>query len=140
THAQTGIVFLAYNDQEEVQKIIEDWKKTNDATYDFVAEDGVRHIFWVVDDYAKVSIITRLFEKEVEATYIADGHHRAASAANLCKEMRQAGMSITGDESFNYFLTCIFPKSQLEIMDYNRVVTDLNNLSANQFLTALGED
>lgn len=140
THAQTGIVFLAYNDQEDVQKIIEDWKKTHDATYDFVAEDGVRHIFWIVDDYAKVSIITRLFEKEVNATYIADGHHRAASAANLCKEMRETGMSITGDESFNYFLTCIFPKSQLEIMDYNRVVTDLNDLSAEQFLTALSED
>ena len=140
TRAQTGIVFLAYNDEENVQNIIEEWKTSHNATYDFVAEDGVRHIFWVVDDYAKVSTITRLFDEKVPCTYIADGHHRAASAGKVCKEMRESGMSITGDESFNYFITCIFPASQLEIMDYNRVVKDLNDMSAEQFLTALTED
>ena len=140
TRAQTGIVFLAYNDEENVQNIIEQWKASHNATYDFVAEDGVRHIFWVVDDYAKVSTITRLFDEKVPCTYIADGHHRAASAGKVCKEMRDGGMSITGDESFNYFITCIFPASQLEIMDYNRVVKDLNDMSAEQFLTALTED
>ncbi|OJW78541.1 MAG: hypothetical protein BGO69_00710 [Bacteroidetes bacterium 46-16] len=137
TRAETGIVFLAYNDQEDVQAIIEKWKKTHDATYDFVAEDGVRHTLWVVDDYAKVASITRLFSEEVPATYIADGHHRAASAGKVCKEMRDNGMYITGDEAFNYFVTCIFPASQLEIMDYNRVVKDLNGMGAEQFLHAL---
>jgi uncharacterized protein (DUF1015 family) len=140
TRAQTGIVFLAYNDHNGVQQIIADWKSAHNPTYDFVAEDGIRHIFWVVDDYAKVASITRLFEEEVPATYIADGHHRAASAGKVCKEMREAGMSITGDESFNYFITAIFPASQLKIMDYNRVVKDLNGLNAEQFLTALTED
>lgn len=137
TRAQTGIVFLAYNDQEDVQGAIEDWKKTHDPAYDFVAEDGIRHIFWVMDDYSKVATITRLFDEEVPATYIADGHHRAASAGKVCQEMRANGMSITGDESFNYFITCIFPASQLRIMDYNRVVKDLNGMSAEKFLDAL---
>lgn len=140
TRAQTGIVFLAYKDQEDVQRIIEEWKAAHNPTYDFVAEDGIRHIFWVVDDYAKVASITRLFDEDVPATYIADGHHRVASAGKVCKEMREAGMSITGDESFNYFITCIFPQSQLQIMDYNRVVKDLNDLTPEQFLTALTED
>lgn len=139
THAQTGIVFLAYNDQEDVQQIIEDWKKAHKPNYDFVSEDGIRHIFWVMDDYAKVARITNLFDTEVPATYIADGHHRAASAGKVCKEMREAGMSITGDESFNYFITAIFPASQTRIMDYNRVVKDLNGLSGGQFLSALNE-
>jgi len=140
TRAQTGIVFLAYRDQNDVQTIIENWKSAHEPTYDFVAEDGVRHIFWVMDDYAKVASVTRLFEEKVPATYIADGHHRAASAAKVCKEMRSAGMSITGDESFNYFVTAVFPESQLKIMDYNRVAKDLNDLTPQQFLTALSED
>lgn len=140
THAQTGIVFLAYNDQADVQQIIEDWKTSNKATYDFVSEDGIRHIFWVMDDYAKVARITHLFDTEVPATYIADGHHRAASAGKVCSEMREAGMSITGDESFNYFITAIFPASQTKILDYNRVVKDLNGLSSEKFLTALQAD
>lgn len=140
TRAQTGIVFLAYNDQEDVQTLIEDWKRDHRPEYDFVAEDGIRHIFWVVDDYAKVARITHLFETEVPATYIADGHHRAASAGKVCKEMRDSGVVITGDESVNYFITAIFPESQLKIMDYNRVVKDLNDLSPEQFLTVLQED
>jgi len=137
THAQTGIVFLAYNDQDGVQSLLEQWKKDHPATYDFVADDGVRHIFWVVDDYAKVAAITRLFEEQVPCTYIADGHHRAASAAKVCTEMRENGFSVTGDEAFNFFITCIFPASQLQIMDYNRVVKDLNGRTPAQFLQAL---
>lgn len=139
TRAETGIVFLAYNDQENVEAMISDWKASNKPTYDFVADDGIRHIFWVMDDYGKVATITRLFAEEVPCTYIADGHHRAASAGKVCIELREAGMSITGEESFNYFVTCIFPASQLQIMDYNRVVKDLNGLSAKQFLQALDQ-
>ncbi len=140
TRAQTGIVFLAYKDQEDVQKIIEDWKSTHKPEYDFTAADGVKHTLWVVDDYPRISTITRLFNEEVPATYIADGHHRAASAGKVCLEMRENGMSITGEESFNYFITCIFPESQLEILDYNRAVKDLNGMSASEFISSLQND
>ncbi|MBS1783787.1 MAG: DUF1015 domain-containing protein [Bacteroidetes bacterium] len=140
TRAQTGIVFLAYRDNEDAQSIINDWKAEHMPTYDFTAEDGIRHIFWVMDDYAKVASITRVFNEEVDATYIADGHHRAASAAKVCTEMRNAGMSVTGDESFNYFITAIFPESQLKIMDYNRVAKDLNGINDQDFLSALQEN
>lgn len=140
TRAQTGVVFLAYNDQADVQELINYWKEHNEPVNNFVAEDGVRHTLWVMDDYSKVAAITRLFDEEVPATYIADGHHRAASAAKVCAEMRELGHAITGDEAFNYFITCIFPASQLEIQDYNRVVKDLNGMSPVAFLTALKAD
>ena len=140
TGAQTGIVFLAYNDCESVDGIIRDWKATHDPAYDFTAHDGIRHIFWVMDEYAKVATITHNFAQEVPCTYIADGHHRAASAAKVCQELRANGYSVDGNESFNYFVSCIFPASQLEIMDYNRIVKDLNNLTKEQFLTALEAD
>lgn len=140
TRAQTGIVFLAYNDEDNLQKLIEDWKSSHEPTYDFTAEDNIRHTLWVVDDYAKVASITRIFDEQVPCTYIADGHHRAASAAKVCQEMRDNGMSITGDESFNYFITCIFPASQLAILDYNRVVKDLNGMSPEVFVSALHKD
>jgi uncharacterized protein (DUF1015 family) len=105
-----------------------------------VAEDGIRHIFWVVSDYAKVAAITRNFASDVPCTYIADGHHRAASAAKVCKEMRDNGYSVDGHEAFNYFITCIFPASQCKIMDYNRVVKDLNGLSQEQLIEQLNQD
>ncbi|MEO6830623.1 MAG: DUF1015 family protein [Chitinophagaceae bacterium] len=140
THAQTGIVFLAYRDNAEVQQLIEEWKSSHEPVNNFIAVDGVRHTFWVMDGYSKVSKITRLFAQDVPATYIADGHHRAASAAKVCEEMRGLGYSINGEESFNYFLTAIFPESQLKILDYNRVVSDLNGLSEAEFLKALNKD
>lgn len=140
TRAQTGIVFLAYKDHEDVQEIISNWKSSHRPENDFKSEDGIRHTFWVIDDYAKVSLISRLFEEEVPATYIADGHHRAASAGKVCQEMRDNGMYITGDESFNYFITAIFPESQLAILDYNRVVKDLNGMTADGFVEALKKD
>jgi uncharacterized protein (DUF1015 family) len=140
TRAQTGIVFLAYRDNDEVQTIIENWKRDHQPTYNFTAEDGIRHTFWVVDEYAKIGAITHTFAQDVPETYIADGHHRAASAAKVCAEMREHGYSITGEESFNYFVTCIFPESQLKILDYNRIVKDLNGMSPAQFLEALKTD
>lgn len=140
TRAQTGIVFLAYNDCQNVQDIIEEWKTNNAPEYDFTAADGVRHIFWIINSYPKVASITRHFAHEVPCTYIADGHHRAASAAKVCQEMKNNGYSIAGDESFNYFITCIFPASQLEIMDYNRVAKDLNGMTPEAFRDALDND
>ena len=140
TGAQTGIVFLAYRDCESVQNIIDEWKKAHAPEYDFTGKDGVRHIFWVIDNYAKVASITHNFSINVPCTYIADGHHRAASAAKVCKEMRNNGFSIGGGEYFNYFVTCIFPESQLEILDYNRVVKDLNGKTPEQFLAELNNE
>ncbi len=139
TGAQTGVVFLAYKDQEDVQTIIANWKKDQPAVYDFSAEDGISHKLWVVNNPDTVQKITQLFQDKVPATYIADGHHRAASGAKVCQEMREQGRSITGEEPFNYFITCIFPESELAILDYNRVVKDLNGKTPEQFLEALRE-
>ncbi len=140
TRAQTGIVFLAYNDNENVEHIIEDWKKEHAPEYDFTAEDGVQHTFWVLDDYPKVAMISRYFYEEVPCTYIADGHHRVASAGKVCMDMRENGMSVNGEESFNYFVSCIFPASQCRILDYNRVVKDLNKMKPEEFVEALKKD
>ncbi len=137
TRAQTGIVFLAYRDQADINQIIEEWKATNQPTNDFTAEDGVQHTFWVVDDAATVRMITEIFDKEVPATYIADGHHRAASGAKVRAALEAEG---TADDRSNYFVTCIFPESQLLIIDYNRVVKDLKGMSTDEFLNALKED
>ncbi len=140
TGAQTGVVFLAYNDCESVESIIEDWKKAHQPENDFIATDGIRHILWVIDDYSKVASITHHFANDVPCTYIADGHHRAASAAKVCKELRDNGYSIDGNEAFNYFITCIFPASQLKIMDYNRVVKDLHGHVPEEFIQGLEKD
>lgn len=137
TRAQTGIVFLAYNNVAEMDQLVADWKNDHAPEYDFTSEDGIRHTVWVVSDYSKVSVITEIFDEKVPATYIADGHHRAASAAKVAAEMKEQDLSITGDESFNYFITCIFPANQLAILDYNRVVKDLNGLSNEEFLQKL---
>lgn len=132
TGAQTGNVFLAYRNHAAVDAIIEKWKQAKSPVYDFVAEDGIQHSIWIVNDSDAVESITAVFEKEIPCTYIADGHHRAASAAKVRKQ-------ISGDvpEGANYFLTTLFPSNQLYIMDYNRVVKDLNGLSKADFLAAL---
>lgn len=140
TRAQTGVVFLAYNDNADINTIIDEWKLSHTADYDFTAEDGIRHTIWVMNEYPKVSAITQIFNDHVPCTYIADGHHRAASAAKVAEQLTEDGMNITGDESFNYFITCIFPESQLKILDYNRVVKDLNGLTDERFIEALKND
>ena len=140
TGAQTGVVFLAYNDCESVERVIAEWKQEHQPEYDFTATDGIRHILWVINDYAKVANITRYFSQDVPCTYIADGHHRAASAAKVCAERRENGYSVSGEESLNYFITCIFPASQLKIMDYNRVAKDLNGMVPGEFVQALEKD
>lgn len=137
TRAQTGIVFLAYRDQADINTIIEDWKANHEPTNDFTAEDGIQHTFWVVNDQDVVNNITKLFDEKVPATYIADGHHRAASGAKVREALVAEG---TADERSNYFVTCIFPDSQLLIIDYNRVVKDLKGMSTEEFLNALKED
>jgi uncharacterized protein (DUF1015 family) len=131
--AQTGNVFMAYRDVMEVNALISGWKIKNKPVYDFKTEDGILHTIWIIDRDDVIGSITRLFETKVPCTYIADGHHRAASAAKVSKELQD------NDEA-NYFLTTIFPASQLAILDYNRVVKDLNDLTHEEFIGALQED
>ncbi len=134
TGAQTGNVFLAYRNVDEIDALIDQYTTAKNPVYDFTADDGVQHTIWIVNDTAIVDSITHLFKEKVPCTYIADGHHRAASAAKV-KEV--AGDKITPDG--NYFLTTVFPANQLEIIDYNRVVKDLNGLSEDAFLAKVSE-
>lgn len=131
--AQTGNVFLAYRDVMEINAIINGWKMTNKPVYDFTAADGIQHSIWIIDRDIVVNSISQLFRSNVPATYIADGHHRAASAAKVSKELQ-------GSENAKYFLTTIFPESQLAILDYNRVVKDLNGLTPEKLLALLQDD
>jgi uncharacterized protein (DUF1015 family) len=139
TRAQTGNVFLAYNDVPELNVTIEHWQHKAPA-YDFTADDGIQHTVWVVDDAATVQQITKLFAEKVPFTYIADGHHRAASAALVQKELAANGMIKSEEDPANFFLTTIFPASQLAILDYNRLVKDLNGHTAAQLLSQLDYD
>jgi uncharacterized protein (DUF1015 family) len=133
TGAQTGNVFLAMRDVEELNEILEKWKTDKSPVYNFAADDGIQHTLWVISDESLINKITDIFKKDVEATYIADGHHRAASAAKV-KAQSPGNMEATS------FLTTIFAESQLEILDYNRVVTDLNGLSEEEFLDKLNKN
>ena len=130
--AQTGNVFLACKDLKELNDVFDKWKDQNPAEYFFTANDGVTHTIWVVDSVATIDIIANLFKEKVPFTYIADGHHRAASAAKVSQQLSDS-------EDANYFLTTIFPANQLAILDYNRVVKDLNGLSDEEFLQKLNE-
>jgi uncharacterized protein (DUF1015 family) len=129
TGAQTGNVFLAYKNVAAIDNLINDWKNDRSAVYDFVADDGIQHTIWAINDAATISRLTELFKTEVPVSYIADGHHRAASAAKVRKALGEAAM-----KGADYFLTTLFPSNQLYIMDYNRLVKDLNGLTAEDFL------
>ncbi|HTQ28051.1 MAG TPA: DUF1015 family protein [Puia sp.] len=135
TGAQTGNVFLAYKAHQQIHQLIEDWKASHRPDYDFTADDGIKHIVWVINDDASNERITRLFADEVPATYIADGHHRAASAAKVRSALGSAGTS-----GADYFLTTLFPSDQLHILDYNRLVKDIQEMSAEEFLDKLERD
>jgi uncharacterized protein (DUF1015 family) len=132
TGAQTGNVFLAYRNNNQVDALIENWKTVKSPVYNFTAEDEISHTIWIVNDDETIAKITELFNTEIPCTYIADGHHRAASAAKVRNTL---GENATVES--NYFLTTLFPSNQLYIMDYNRVVKDLNGLTAEEFLAKL---
>ncbi|MDP4202345.1 MAG: DUF1015 domain-containing protein [Bacteroidota bacterium] len=131
-------VFFAYPHQAELDAIVSNVTK-NAPEYDFVAPDGFGHHFWVINDDATISRITEIFAS-IPAMYIADGHHRSAAAALVGDEKRKQNSNHNGDEEYNYFLAVCFPDNQLNIIDYNRVVKDLNGLTDEQFLSALGKD
>lgn len=137
-NANVEPVFFAFPDNDTLENII---KKVTAGTpeYDFVAPDGFGHHFWVIDDNDTIEAITAEFDK-IPYLYIADGHHRTAAAALVGNEKAKANPAHRGDEEYNYFLAVAFPASHLKIIDYNRVVRDLNGLTAEQFLAALEKD
>ena len=134
-HANIEPVFLAYKAVPQIDAIVEQVKKTEPA-YDFVSSDNVGHRLWVVDDLRTVGMLEALFDK-VPATYVADGHHRTAAAARIGREFAERNPNHTGRENYNYFMAVIFPDDQLHIMDYNRLVKDLNGMSINLFMEKL---
>ena len=131
-------VFFAYPDNAEINEIVSRYI-AGEAEYDFVAEDGFGHHFWVIDSDEDIARITEIFAG-IPAFYVADGHHRTAAAARVGAELSSQNPSHTGEEEYNYFMTVAFPDSQLKIIDYNRVVKDLNGLTPAQLLEALSED
>ncbi|MGK7397918.1 MAG: DUF1015 domain-containing protein [Candidatus Cyclobacteriaceae bacterium M3_2C_046] len=132
-------VFFAYPAQTELDQLVQKWASQHPPLYDFVAEDQIAHRFWQVDDAITIRRIMDLFQ-QIPHTYVADGHHRTAAAALVGQEMKKENPGHQGDEPYNYFLAVHFPHNQLQIIDYNRVVTDLNGLSPDQFLEKLNEN
>jgi len=133
-------VFFTYPAVKEIDDIVENIVKNQKPEYDFTSEDGFGHHFWVIEDDATNQKIEELFATKVPYTYVADGHHRTAAAALVGAEQKQNNPNHTGNESYNYFLAVHFPDNQLKIIDYNRVVTDLNGLSKEELLEKLQLD
>ena len=137
TNAHTGPIFLAYRAVEAINEVV-DRVKEEDALYDFTCEDGVRHAVWIIRKEEDAKIISDSFA-EVPCTYIADGHHRCASAVKVGLKRRAEHPDYTGNEEFNYFLSVLFPDEQLYIMPYNRTVKDLNGYTKEEFLTKISD-
>ncbi len=136
-NAQIGPVFLLYRANQVLDSQLAQVAEAN-CSVDFVAEDGVRHQLWAIIDDSKIQKIIDGF-KSLDATFVADGHHRSASASNVCKQRQEKNPGHTGKESYNYFLSAIFPHNQLKILPYNRVVTDLNGLSTKELFDKIKE-
>jgi len=139
TNANMEPVFFAYPSLPELDNLIMNYAKTHEPEYDFVALDGVGHHFWVIREKDVIDKIIRLYNS-IPYIYVADGHHRTAAAALIGKEKREQNPNYTGDEEFNFFMSVNFPDNQLTIIDYNRVVKDLNGYSPEEFLKALEQD
>jgi uncharacterized protein (DUF1015 family) len=131
-NAQTGPVFLTYRSSTEIDQLVEKISE-REPNNDFTADDGIRHTLWVVDKPEEISKIIKSFKK-LDCLYVADGHHRSAAASRVYDQKKSEIPHYTGEEEYNYFLTVIFPDNQMYIMDYNRVVSDLNDLSSEGFL------
>ena len=135
----TEPVFLTYRDDKRIRTIVEGFIANNEPVYDLVSGDGIGHTLWVIDDEAVLGNITELFG-EIPALYIADGHHRSASACKVGLKRREENPDYTGDEEFNFFMAVIFPDNDLKIFDYNRVVRDLNGNSSEEFFEKIKEN
>lgn len=136
-NAQTGPIFLAYRSDRVINDVVAKAKE-KEALYDFIAEDGVRHRVFLIDEETDIAAIRNAFAA-IQEIYIADGHHRAASAVKVGLLRRKEHPDYTGEEEFNYFLSVLFPHDQLMIMDYNRVVKDLNGMTEAGFLAKMQE-
>lgn len=134
--ANTGPIYLACRYTEELMTLMESWKKEYKPVYDFTADDGVIHRVWVIDKDEVISKIAEEFEK-IDALYIADGHHRTASAVKVGRNRRRSNPGYSGEEEFNYFMAVAFPYEQLTILPYHRVVKDLNGMTGKAFLGAV---
>lgn len=132
-------VFISYKAVPEIDAIVEGVVKNQKADYDFVAEDGFGHHFWAINSAETNRRLEELFATKVPYTYVADGHHRTAAAARIGAEFREKNPNHNGTEEYNFFMAVHFPDNQLKIIDYNRVVKDLNGLSEEQLLAKLGE-
>ena len=132
-------VFLTYPDVPEIDVIINSIVNNDAPEYDFTADDGIQHTFWVINNIAHVFSLINMFDRFVPFTYIADGHHRSASSAKVGKAIAENNPNHTGEEEYNFFLSVIFPASQLMIMDYNRVVKDLNGHSEAEIVSMISE-
>lgn len=135
--AQTGPIFLAYRSNEVINKIVEETKKKK-PIYNFISQDGIRHVVWIINNEKEMTTLKTAFAN-INSIYIADGHHRAASAVKVGQMRRKENMGYTGEEEFNYFLSVLFPHDQLMIMDYNRVVADLAGHTKEEFLKLAAE-
>jgi uncharacterized protein (DUF1015 family) len=135
TKAQTGIIFLAYRDIASITTIINKWKQNHETMYDFVADDNILHKIWKITDNETIQVLQQLFDSEVPHSYIADGHHRSAALSKLHHANQHLGES----NPYKYILSGFFPESELLIMDYNRVIKDLNGLSVDDFLDAIAD-
>lgn len=133
-------VFFTYRAVPEIDTIVENIVTNNKAEYDFTAEDGFGHHFWVIEDAETNKRIEELFKDKVPNTYVADGHHRTAAAAGMSEEFRKNNPNHTGNEPYNYFMAVHFPDTQLQIIDYNRVVKDLNGLNTSEFLSEIDKN
>lgn len=135
--ANTGPIFLTYRENEAVSKIVENWKTEHNPVYDFVSDDGVAQTVWVIDDGEIIKTLVNEFEK-IPYLYIADGHHRCASAVRV-GERRRGNGDYDKNAEFNFFLSVIFPCDELKIMDYNRVIADLNGYTSEEFIEKISE-
>jgi uncharacterized protein (DUF1015 family) len=136
--AQVGPVFLTYKAQPAIDTIVENIVK-NEAEYDFTSDDGIKHTFWVVSDEETIKELQKQFSG-IDYLYVADGHHRSAAASRVQKELMKKNSNHKGDEEYNFFLTVIFPHNQMNILDYNRVVKDLNGLSNSEFMDTISKN
>lgn len=131
--ANTEPVFLTYRDDSRIRDILDKFTKDSAPVYDVTAAGGIKHILWVMEDEQLIEELTSIFD-EIPALYIADGHHRSASACKVGEKRREENPDYTGEEEFNFFMAAIFPDSDLKIFDYNRVVKDLNGNSSQEFM------
>lgn len=137
-NTNTEPVFLTYRDDKRIRTLVEGWMNGHAPEYDFTTKDGVGHALWAITDPEAVALLSSLFG-EIDSLYIADGHHRSASAVKVGEKRRAANPGYTGEEEFNFFMAVIFPDSDLKVFDYNRVVKDLNGFSKEEFLQKISE-